>query len=133
MGASTESQLRIDLNGYIWHTVWQMSSVVDHQVIRDDDGLKTLLFPLLVPVAILCFTYFITDVGALEGEILQGRLKNSHVKNTLLDIAFQPCLRLFKRLEPSLSCHRSQNVTGVNRIGRNGKFYFEISHKDVNF
>ena len=140
MGTGAEGELRVDLDGDLAWYLWHMTTVMDGQHPLTSgggqgevDGLKALLFPLLVPVAILSLTDLIVDGHSLEGEVDECRLQDGLVEECLLYVAFQTRLRLLERLETCLSGHGCHEVAGIRGVGCDGEFYFVILHKDVNF
>ena len=133
MGTCTEGHVGIDLDGDGICRLWQMAPVVNGQSVGNDDGLKTFLFPLLVPVAVFCRTHIQGGGRTFKGEILDYRIEGTHVEQFLLDVAQQACLRLFKGLKSSLASQCCQQVAGIGRVGGNREFYFEIFHNVVNF
>ena len=100
----------------------------DDGAVGDADRLKTLLFPLFVPVAVVGLAHLVGDSDALEGEVGNGFSECRLVEQCLLHIALDACFGLLERLEASFSGHRRQYVGGIAVEGCHGEFYLVIFH-----
>ena len=117
VGTCTKGQLGIDFDLYLTIYLGQMATVVNHQLVGNHDGLKTLLFPLLVPVAILGLAYIIYNRGTLEREILDTLAQCIFIEERLLHITLQACFGFLESFETSLASKRSKQVGSIGRIG----------------
>ena len=81
----------------------QVTAVVNHQPVVDDDGLETLLFPLLVPVAVFSLFNGVADVDTGHREVLKQGVQLLAFEQLLLNIAAESVVRVFKSLETNLS------------------------------
>ena len=128
MSACAEGQVGVDFDGQVGSlcVVRQVAPVVDDQrpafsVVRrafDLNGLKSLLLPLLVPVAVFGLCQRVGDDDTGKGKVGNGTVQCLLVEQLLLHVADDACLRLLEGLETSLRRDGCQYVGCIGRIGR---------------
>ena len=110
-----------------------MPAVVNHQPVVYGDRFKPLLFPLLVPVAVLGLSDRVADADVRHRQLLQHAVQRLLVEKCLLDVARQPVVGVLKCFKTGLSGYCCQQVTSIAVERFYAEFYLEILHNDVKF
>ena len=137
MIACTKGQLSINLyQEFAGNRVGDVPAIMYNKMFTHRYGFKSLLFPLLIPVAVFSSLNAEAYLNIVKGHMAQYLLYAFFVKNILLNIARQSTKCLFKGFKSNISSHCSKDVTNILEQlfwSRNGEFYFVIPHYFVNF
>ena len=127
--AGSKGHLRVDDDVVLHLRGLFVEGAVDTAALADDDGLKEVLLPLLVPVALFgqLVAHAEGDVG--HGEVGQNGSHCSFVVQRSLDVGFELLTFDYKALKPHFAEQCTQQVGGcfAERGGLQG--IFNVLHK----
>ena len=104
MVSGTESHLRIDDDVVFGLRVILVEGTVNHAAVVDDDGLKEILFPFLVPVLVFRLRDGITDACAGYRKIFYHLLKRGLVELALLDVGLHAVFTFHETFKTDVGC-----------------------------
>ena len=128
---SSESQFGVYFHHRLHWSVGQVSSVVHHTIVGDEDRFKSLVLPLFIPVAIFSLPCRVGHCHAVKGEILDHHCQFILVKGVLLDISLQSRVGILKRFVSHLASHCCENVARVlheRLVALYNEFCFVVFH-----
>ena len=139
MASRTESQARSDEDIVLgeWHVcvlhiMHHHKSPVATVRVRDDNRLKALFFPDLIPIFIRRLSLRITDFDPGQEEVLYRLPHQVLVPNALLNVSRQAAFGLAKRLEANLGKIRRQDIRSLLAERTYLASHFEVSHNIYN-
>src|SRR5574344_468852 len=132
MMSCSESHLRIYKNLILsfWSII--MECTVYAASVINNDRLEIILFPLLIPVLILCMNNGILNVYSFKRKITYHIIKLILIEKRLLNICFFSFFPLYKTFETYIDKFSRENIVYNFVAWIICKCYFQIFHIDKN-